>query len=108
MTKEEILQKSRSENKNKDIYDLEIQNVAATTGFYTVPALCALVAVLQFVFTKTVSAGVWCIYSGMLSVTFLVKFVKMHKKHELFVFIGYSVIFVFLLVTFIFQLCGKI
>lgn len=108
MTKEEILEKSRNENQNRDVYDLEVQNKAAKVAYFSCPVLCLAVSVLQFVFTKTVSAGIWTVLFGMFAVTFFVKFINMHKKHELFVFLCYAVIFVMLLVVYIFQLTGRI
>ncbi|MCQ2597303.1 MAG: DUF6442 family protein [Treponema sp.] len=108
MTKDEILEKSRNENQNKDVYDLEIQNKAARVAYFSAPVLCVLVSVLQFIFTKTVSAGIWTVLFGMFAVTFLVKFLAMHKKHELLVFLCYLVIFVMLLTVYVFQLTGRI
>lgn len=108
MTKEEILEKSRNENQNKDVYDLEVQNKAARVAYFSVPVLCAVISIFQFIFEKTVSAGLWSVVFGMFSVTFLVKFIHMHKKHELIVFLCYLVICVLLFITYIFQLTGRI
>lgn len=107
MTKEEILERSRNENQDKDIYDLEVQNIAAKAGYFTGPLICIIVSILQFIFTKTVSLGYLVVIFGMFSITFLVKFGKMHKKHELFVFICYLVLFILSLIAYIFQLTGR-
>lgn len=108
MTKEEILERSRSENQNKDVYDLEVQSKAAKAAFFASPILCAAVSILQLVFTGTVSAGIWAVLFGMFTVTFLVKFLNMHKKHELFVCVCYFAIFVMLTVVYMFQLTGRL
>lgn len=108
MTKEEILEKSRNENQNKDVYDLEVQNKAIRTAYFSAPVLCVIVSLLQFIFTKTVSAGFWTILFGMFTVTFFIKFLHMHKKHELIVCLCYLIIFILLFITYIFQLAGRI
>lgn len=108
MTKEEILQKSREDNGGKDIEDLEIQKMAATTGYYSCAILCALVSIVSYVLTKRVSVQCWMIFFGMLSVAFFTKFFKMKKKHELVVAICYLIIFILLTVKFIFELTGPL
>ena len=85
MTKEEILQKSREDNGGKDIEDLDVQKTAATVAYFSSLGLCALVSVLSWVFTRRVSVQTWMIFFGMISVTFFVKFIKLKKRHELFV-----------------------
>ncbi|MCR4713541.1 MAG: DUF6442 family protein [Treponemataceae bacterium] len=108
MTKEEILQKSREDNGGKDIEDLETQKTAATVAYFSSLGLCALVSVLSWIFTRRVSVQTWMIFFGMISVAFFVKFIKLKKRHELFVALGYFVIFVLLTVLFIFELTGKL
>lgn len=94
MTKEEILEKSRNENKNQDIYDLEIQNKAARYSIYAASILCCLLIILQGIVKKVIPFELLMVLSGMESVLFIVKYVKMHKKHELLVAILYSVGFI--------------
>lgn len=108
MTKEEILEKSRNENGDRDMYDLEVQNMASKIAFYCIPLFCLVVCAVQYDFTKKISAGVWSVFFGALFVAFLVKFVKMRKLHEFFVCISYFVIFVLLLVLHVFQLMGRV
>lgn len=108
MTKEEILQKSREDNGGKDIEDLDVQKTAATVAYFSSLGLCALVSVLSWIFTRRVSVQTWMIFFGMLSVAFFVKFIKLKKRHELFVALGYFAIFVLLTVLFIFELTGKL
>ncbi len=94
MTKEEILEKSRSENKNQDIYDVETQNKAARYSIYATSLLCCVLIILQLVLNRTLSFELLMILCGMESVLFITKYVKMHKKHELFVAMLYSLGFV--------------
>lgn len=107
MTKEEILEQSRKENKNKDTYDLEVQKTAATIAYFASFGLCVLVSAINWILARKVSAQVWIVFFGMLSVAFFVKFFKMKKLHELFVALGYLAIFAALIVAYIFELSGR-
>ena len=106
MTKEEILEQSRKENKNKDTYDLEVHKTAAKVAYLASFGLCALVSAINWIFSRKASAQVWIVFFGMLSVAFFVKFFKMKKLHELFVALGYLAIFA-LIVAYIFELSGR-
>ena len=108
MTKEEILEQSRKENNDKDVFDLEVQKTAAMAAYFSSLGLCAFVSILSWIFTKRVSVQCWMIFFGMLTVAFSVKFFKMKKLHELFVAIGYLAIFILLTVVFILQPTGRI
>ena len=108
MTKEEILEQSRKENNDKDVFDLEVQKTAATAAFFSSFGLCAFVSILSWIFTKRVSVQCWMIFFGMLTVAFGVKFFKMKKLHELFVALGYLAIFILLTAVFILQLTGRL
>lgn len=108
MTKEEILEQSRKENNDKDVFDLEVQKTAAMAAYFSSLGLCAFVSILSWIFTKRVSVQCWMIFFGMLTVAFSVKIFKMKKLHELFVAIGYLAIFILLTVVFILQLTGRI
>ena len=108
MTKDEILEQSRKENNDKDVFDLEVQKTAARAAFFSSFGLCVFVSIISWIFTKSVSVQCWMILIGMLSVTFFVKFFTMKKLHELFVAFGYLAIFILLTVVFILQLTGRI
>ena len=106
MTKEEILQKSRGENAGRDTFDLEVQKTAARVAYFASFGLCVLVSAINWIFERKVSAQVWIVFFGMLSVAFFVKFFKMKKLHELFVALGYLAIFAALIAAYIFELRG--
>ena len=108
MTKEEILEKSRKENSNKDVFDLEVQKTAATAAYFSSFGLCAFVSILSWIFTKRIGLQCWLIFFGMLCVTFFVKFFKMKKLHEFFVALSYLAIFILLTIAYILQLTGRL
>ena len=106
MTKEEILEQSRNENKNKDTFDLEVQKTAARVAYFASFGLCVRVSAINWIFARKVSAQVWIVFFGMLSVAFFVKFFRLKKLHELFVALGYLAIFAALIAAYIFELRG--
>ena len=108
MTKEEILERSRKENNEKDIFDLEVQKKAAVVAYFSSFGLCAFVSILNWIFTRRVSVQCWMIFFGMLSIAFFVKFFKMKKLHELFVALGYLAVFIMLTIVFVLQLTGRL
>ncbi|MCQ2584733.1 MAG: DUF6442 family protein [Treponema sp.] len=107
MTKEEILEKSRNENKNRDLYDMEVQKLAFTISHLAFMFLCALALVLEYVFTRRINMAYCMIYFGVISVIFFVKYIKMHKLHELFVLLSQFALFAASTIIFIFQLLGR-
>ena len=108
MTRDEILKKSREENSDKDIFDLEVQKTAAIIAYYSSFAICVLVSLLNWIFARKISVQCWIVFFGMLSVAFFVKFFKMKKLHELFVALGYFAVFACLVAVLILRLAGKI
>lgn len=83
MNKEEILQASRKENQNKDIYELEIINKGQRIGGLT--ALCiAFVLMLteRLVFDAT-NYGYFCIILSAGAALFTYKAIKLKRKHEI-------------------------
>ena len=108
MTKEEILEKSRKDNGDKDMYDSEVQKNAAFIAYFASFGLCVFVSVLNWIFTRRVSVQCWIVFFGMLCIAFFVKFGKLRKLHELFVALGYLVILLMLVGVFVLELSGKL
>ena len=108
MTKEEILEKSRSESRGSDIEDLEVQKKSATVAYFASFGLCVLVSVLNYIFAKKISVQCWIVFFGMLSIAFFVKFAKLKRLHELFVALSYLLIFAALIVVLFFELTGRL
>ena len=89
MNREEILEKSRRENKGTDEMELIVLNSA-----------------LQVSFTDSMSYESWMIYFSILGTLFTVKYIKLHKRHELLLAILFSGLFVFFTVLFVRRLAG--
>ena len=106
MNREEILEKSRQENKGTDEMELIILNSAGKPAAQTGMLVCCAVAVLQVAFTDSMSYESWMIYFSILGTLFTVKFIKLHKKHELLLAVLFSASFVFFTVLFVHRLVG--
>lgn len=106
MNKDDILEKSRRENKGPDEMEQYVMaaagKIAAKVGMF----VCCIVAILQVIFTDAISFESWMIYFSILATIFLVKYVKLHSKHELWVAILYTVLFIMFTVLFILRLVG--
>ena len=55
MNKEEILAKSREENKNQDIYEYDVLKSAGSIATRIGLILCCLISLLEVIFTGKVS-----------------------------------------------------
>ena len=74
--------------------------IAAQVGML----LCCFVAVMEVAVTGQVSMESWLIYFGILSTLFLIKYRLMKKRHELFLSIFYTALFLMFLVLFLWKL----
>lgn len=89
MDKDEILEKSRQENRNRDLEELEVQKRASSIGMFVGVFLCGLVEILGAVFDSGPMMELWFVFFGVLGTVFAVKFAKLRKKHELALCIVY-------------------
>ncbi len=106
MKKEEILEKSRSENKGPDEMELFTLAAAGKIAAQVGMLICCLVAVLQVIFTGRISFESWMIYFAIIGTIFTVKYVKLRRKHELLLAILFIALFIFFTVMFVIRLVG--
>ncbi len=111
MNKEEILQKSRNENKNRDVYELEIinksSNYAMRAGLLTACIMCVISAFLIDGDVWILCAmPCWSVYFSMLATLFLYKYIKMKKRHELALSIIYFSVCAFMILRFVLYAVG--
>ncbi len=90
MDKEEILAKSRAENKNRDIYEQEIVKQAGEISFAASAFLAAVFLMVQITVGGGLNPGMWAIvFSGSMA-TFWVKWRKLRRPHELAMALFYT------------------
>ena len=108
MDKEEILEKSRKENQNKDLVEAaamaKTNQIAISVGILA----CGVLEVLHAIFRETVDYGIWSVYFTMLSTTMLVKYAKLRHRHELLLGLLYTAFTVMFFVFYVLDLVKKV
>ncbi len=95
MTKEEILAKSRGENKGRDLAELEVIDRAGRTACIVGLVLCCTVSVMEAILAGRFHYGIWAVYFGMSGTVFLVKYKRLKKRHELALTVLYFILALF-------------
>lgn len=106
MNKEEVLAASRKENKNKDMAEAEYLKQASRAAYTVGCLVCCLICALQWFFTGTINWGCWVVDFSILGTIFLVKSMKMRKRHEIFMTVFYYGLCVFFAIGFAMSLRG--
>lgn len=91
MNKEEILEKSRAENKNVDIYEQEVLKQAGTSASIVMMVFAGVFSVAQMLVGGGINWGLWALSLSVDMTTFWVKYNRLHRKHELVMAIIYTI-----------------
>ncbi len=83
MNREEILEKSRRENKNRDEMEQNAAAKAGQTACAVGGLVCMVIILLEAIFAKSVNPATWAVYISMTGTMLLVKYRYLKKKHEL-------------------------
>ena len=83
MTKEEILEKSRQENKNRDERERETQARAGQKAVAVGGIVCGLIILLESFLAKEINMSTWAVYLSMTGTMLLVKYQNLKRTHEL-------------------------
>ena len=92
MDKEEILKKAQKENNGKDFADLEAQKKGAWVAYMVGVLLIIAVDCVNGFVLHFVNRGADFALFTMAFAAFLVKYIKLRKKHELIVTICWGVL----------------
>ena len=106
MNKEDILAKAQSEGKGKDYADLEAQKDGTRAAYFVGVLLVIIVDLVNGFVLHNVNRGIDFVLFSMAFAAFLVKYIKLRKRHELIVAICWGLCAVSMLVVWILQLCG--
>lgn len=104
MNKEEILAKSRMENRNKDIYEKEILKLGGNAGAIAAIILATIFFIVQIVVGEGMNYGLYAIVFSVLGASFTVKAIKLKRKHEIAVAIVYIILTLLLSIAHIYNL----
>ena len=83
MNKNEILEKSRQENKGTDLFEREAMNSASQKAIAVGGLLCMILSFGDVFLGRTFNYALWGIYLSMTGTTLLVKYFHLRKIHEL-------------------------
>ena len=83
MNKNEILEKSRQENKHKDEMEKEVFLKAGQRSCAVGSIICALIIVLETFFADQVNLSILALYFAMTGTMLISKYRKLKKIHQL-------------------------
>lgn len=106
MNKEDILAKAQNENKGRDYADIEAQKSGTRAAYFVAVLLVIIVDLVNGFVLGNVNRGMDFVLFTMAFVAFLTKYLKLRKRHELFVAIMWGLLALMMLVLWILQLCG--
>lgn len=92
MNKEEILEKSRAENKNKDVYEQEILKQASTNAIIVTMILATIFFSVQIFVGEGTNWGIWALVFSTNMTIFWTKYIRLRRKHELVMAIAYTML----------------
>lgn len=83
MNKEEILEKSRMENKNQDVYEKEVLKQGGNIAAIVAAILATVFFVIQILLGEGMNYGLYAIVFSIPATGFVVKAICMKRKHEI-------------------------
>lgn len=104
MNKEEILERSRKENKNQDIYEKEVIIQGNQYACMVAAVLATIFFVIQIFTGGGMNYGLYAVIFSMPMAGFWMKYKKIHRKHELLVAVCYTIAVLMFSVAHIYEL----
>lgn len=91
MTKEEILERSRDENKGKDVVEEEFVRRGFMVCWIVAVVSASIVAVVEGIVLGRQNSGIFFTLMSALFSFFIMKFIRFRKRHELIATISYGI-----------------
>ena len=101
MDKDEILERSRKENKDMDLVELEVINKANMIANVVGMVVCAALTVIHAILQKRMDNSAWTVMFSIMATVMLVKFIRLRRRHELIVGLGYLALSIFFFVFYL-------
>ena len=108
MNKEDVLAKAQSEGKERDLPEQEARRSGAWTAYIIGVILLILVDTVNGIVLHNVNRGADFALFSMPFVIFLVKYLRLRKRHELVVAIIWGLLALTMLALWILQLTGVV
>ena len=106
MDREEILARGRNDNKNRDLAEMSVTAEANSVAARVGAALCCLVSVLSMRMARIILCSPWMIYFGILGTSYLVRFMRVRRKTDLYLACVFFLMLLTVLVFFVVRLRG--
>ena len=106
MNREDILKRAQQENNGRDYADIEAQKSGTRAAYFIAVILVIIVDLVNGFVLGYVNRGMDFVLFTMAFVAFLTKYIKLRKRHELFVAIMWGLLALMMLAMWILQLCG--
>lgn len=106
MDREEILKRSREENRQGGEYELEAAKKAAQVSWKAGLLACCVIAVLESALAGRVNFTCWTIYFSALSTNFWVQYRCLRQRRDLGLAALYTALGLFFAVLFFMDLVG--
>ena len=104
MNKDEILAKSRAENKNRDLYEQEVLKLANKSAVLVLLVLAAVFSVTQIFAGGGINWGLWAlVFSANMTINW-VKYIKLRRVQEFMIAIAYTLLVVIMSGYYIYNL----
>lgn len=104
MNREEILEKSRKENKNQDVYEQEVLKQSQAWSAFVMVVLALVFWLAQIYSGGGINYGFWALVFASNMTTFWVKYIKLRHRHELVFAIMYTAAVLLMSVCHIYKL----
>ena len=85
MDKDEILERSRKEHKDLDLVEQEAISKANIVANTVGEVVCGILTVVHAIVRDGIDTSAWTVMFSIMSTIMLVKYVKLHRRHELVV-----------------------
>ena len=106
MDKDEILEKSRKEHKDRDFVELEVINKANMIANVVGMVVCAALTLIHAVLQKRMDNSAWTVMFSIMTAVFLYKYYKLRKWHELMIGLIYLFITILFFVWYLRDVLG--
>ena len=104
MKKEEILNASRKEHRNKDLAEMEVAYQAGCHASRVGALVCCLLSWLSSMLVHIMIYSPWVIYFSILATQWLVRFIKMKRKSDLVLSVLFFILAILAFVGFVCRL----
>jgi len=97
MNKEELLEKSRKQNKNVDLFEQQVIAKGGNMGYSIGILVATMLFAIEMFCNKTQNYSVMAVWTSMEATMFIYKYIKLKKSHELV----FAIVFTFAAISFI-------